>query len=145
MQITSGWASELSRGENNKDVAPVSLVHSCYFSHVVQGYASQKKAYIATQGPMLNTVNDFWTMVWQEETPLIIMLTKLKERKEVLLYRCISILINKRFPSFQCLSWVLCPSEEISGDQCHCYIITSVHSHLQVSKIFRSLIKDSHL
>ncbi|XP_026568716.1 tyrosine-protein phosphatase non-receptor type 7 isoform X3 [Pseudonaja textilis] len=46
------------------------------------GYASQKKTYIATQGPMLNTVNDFWTMVWQEETPLIVMLTKLKERKE---------------------------------------------------------------
>lgn len=32
---------------------------------------------------MPNTINDFWTMVWQEEVPLIIMLTKLKEEKEV--------------------------------------------------------------
>nr|XP_034958880.1 tyrosine-protein phosphatase non-receptor type 7-like isoform X2 [Zootoca vivipara] len=31
---------------------------------------------------MLNTVNDFWTMVWQEGAPLIVMLTKLKEAKE---------------------------------------------------------------
>uniref|UniRef100_A0A8D2Q776 protein-tyrosine-phosphatase n=2 Tax=Varanus komodoensis TaxID=61221 RepID=A0A8D2Q776_VARKO len=31
---------------------------------------------------MLNTVNDFWAMVWQEEAPLIVMLTKLKEEKE---------------------------------------------------------------
>ncbi|KAG8131941.1 hypothetical protein E2320_009836 [Naja naja] len=51
-------------------------------ANYIRGYASQKKTYIATQGPMLNTVNDFWTMVWQEETPLIVMLTKLKERKE---------------------------------------------------------------
>ncbi|XP_007430102.1 tyrosine-protein phosphatase non-receptor type 7 isoform X1 [Python bivittatus] len=51
-------------------------------ANYIRGYAGQKKAYIATQGPMLNTVNDFWTMVWQEETPLIVMLTKLKERKE---------------------------------------------------------------
>lgn len=32
---------------------------------------------------MPNTVNDFWAMVWQEEVPLIVMLTKLKEEKEV--------------------------------------------------------------
>lgn len=32
---------------------------------------------------MLNTVTDFWEMVWQEEVPLIVMITKLQERKEV--------------------------------------------------------------
>lgn len=32
---------------------------------------------------MLNTVTDFWEMVWQEEAPLIVMITKLQERKEV--------------------------------------------------------------
>ncbi|XP_003220623.1 tyrosine-protein phosphatase non-receptor type 7 isoform X1 [Anolis carolinensis] len=55
----------------------------CYINaNYIRGYAGQEKAYIATQGPMLNTVNDFWTMVWQEESPLIVMLTKLKEEKE---------------------------------------------------------------
>lgn len=48
-----------------------------------QGYAGQPREYIATQGPMLNTVTDFWEMVWQEEAPLIVMITKLQERKEV--------------------------------------------------------------
>lgn len=32
---------------------------------------------------MLNTVIDFWEMVWQEEVPLIVMITELQERKEV--------------------------------------------------------------
>ncbi|XP_033008997.1 tyrosine-protein phosphatase non-receptor type 7 isoform X2 [Lacerta agilis] len=52
-------------------------------ANYIRGYAGQEKAYIATQGPMLNTVNDFWTMVWQEGAPLIVMLTKLKEEKEL--------------------------------------------------------------
>lgn len=50
---------------------------------LLQGYGGQDKAYIATQGPMPNTVSDFWEMVWQEEAPLIIMLTQLREGKEV--------------------------------------------------------------
>lgn len=32
---------------------------------------------------MPNTVSDFWEMVWQEEATLIIMLTQLREGKEV--------------------------------------------------------------
>lgn len=36
---------------------------------------------------MLNTVTDFWEMVWQEQAPLIVMITELQERKEVPLTR----------------------------------------------------------
>lgn len=32
---------------------------------------------------MVNTVNDFWQMAWQEESPVIVMITKLKEKNEV--------------------------------------------------------------
>lgn len=49
----------------------------------LQGYNGQEKVYIATQGPMPNTVSDFWEMVWQEGVSLIIMLTQLQEGKEV--------------------------------------------------------------
>lgn len=36
--------------------------------------------YIATQGPMENTVLDFWRMIQQENSTLIIMLTTIIER-----------------------------------------------------------------
>ncbi|CAM5120151.1 unnamed protein product [Natator depressus] len=51
-------------------------------ANYIQGYAGHAREYIATQGPMLNTVVDFWQMVWQEGAPLIVMITKLKEGKE---------------------------------------------------------------
>ena len=34
------------------------------------------RSWIVTQGPMDHTVEDFWQMVWQEDTRLIVMLTK---------------------------------------------------------------------
>lgn len=36
--------------------------------------------YIATQGCMPNTVNEFWKMVWQENTRIIVMTTREEER-----------------------------------------------------------------
>ncbi|NWT02332.1 PTN7 phosphatase, partial [Mionectes macconnelli] len=51
-------------------------------ANYITGYAGRPREYIATQGPMLHTVSDFWEMVWQEEAPLIVMITELQERKE---------------------------------------------------------------
>ncbi|KAL4705939.1 hypothetical protein ACJJTC_017521 [Scirpophaga incertulas] len=36
--------------------------------------------YIATQGPLASTVGDFWQMVWESESSLVVMLTVLCER-----------------------------------------------------------------
>ncbi|XP_007665796.2 tyrosine-protein phosphatase non-receptor type 7 [Ornithorhynchus anatinus] len=51
-------------------------------ANYIRGYDGQEKVYIATQGPMPNTVSDFWEMVWQEKAPIIVMLTQLHEGKE---------------------------------------------------------------
>jgi len=50
--------------------------------YVLKGY-NNETAFIATQGPKAATVNDFWLMVWQEGSVVIVMLTKLKEKGKV--------------------------------------------------------------
>jgi len=39
--------------------------------------------YIATQGPLSSTCLDFWYMIWEQESPLVIMLTTVVERGRV--------------------------------------------------------------
>uniref|UniRef100_A0A3Q3W3C2 Receptor-type tyrosine-protein phosphatase epsilon n=1 Tax=Mola mola TaxID=94237 RepID=A0A3Q3W3C2_MOLML len=42
----------------------------------------EKNKFIAAQGPKLETVADFWQMIWEQKSATIVMLTNLKERKE---------------------------------------------------------------
>lgn len=51
-------------------------------ANYIPGYKHGKE-YIATQGPLPETRNDFWKMVLQQKCPIIVMLTQCNERRRV--------------------------------------------------------------
>lgn len=51
-------------------------------ANYVNGY-DKERSYIATQGPLPETFADFWRMVWEEQSLMIVMLTNLEERSRV--------------------------------------------------------------
>uniref|UniRef100_A0A8C2BCI8 protein-tyrosine-phosphatase n=1 Tax=Cyprinus carpio TaxID=7962 RepID=A0A8C2BCI8_CYPCA len=44
----------------------------------IDGYR-QQRAYIGTQGPLAETVEDYWRMLWEHNSTIVVMLTKLRE------------------------------------------------------------------
>ncbi|CAB1413273.1 unnamed protein product [Pleuronectes platessa] len=51
-------------------------------ANYIPGYKHVKE-YIATQGPLPETRNDFWKMVLQQKCPIVVMLTQCTERRRV--------------------------------------------------------------
>lgn len=80
--------SFLSRNDNNTtDKLDSDYINANYIKLVDEETIGRQtkpvphsKIYIATQGPLPNTVNDFWWMVWQEKSDCILMVTKEIER-----------------------------------------------------------------
>ncbi|XP_039721411.1 tyrosine-protein phosphatase non-receptor type 5 isoform X2 [Pteropus medius] len=61
---------------------PDDSLNSYINANYIRGYGGEEKVYIATQGPIVSTVGDFWRMVWQEHTPIIVMITNIEEMNE---------------------------------------------------------------
>jgi len=45
---------------------------------VIQGYRA-RRSYIATQGPLADTTEDFWRMLWEHNSNIIVMLCTLRD------------------------------------------------------------------
>lgn len=51
-------------------------------ANYIDGYRKQN-AYIATQGALPETFGEFWRMIWEQRSAIIVMMTKLEERSRV--------------------------------------------------------------
>jgi len=58
---------------------PSSTPGSDYINaNYIDGY-KKRAAYIACQGPLDSTIEDFWTMVWEQDISIIVMVTRVEE------------------------------------------------------------------
>ncbi|GAA6087360.1 receptor-type tyrosine-protein phosphatase C isoform X2, partial [Tachysurus ichikawai] len=64
------------------DYNRVSLSHGGTDDYInasfIEGYKETNK-YIAAQGPKEETIGDFWTMIWEQKTSIIVMVTRCEE------------------------------------------------------------------
>lgn len=75
-----GWKEGRKREERRKWSIRLSAVVTFQSE---EDLGIEAKTYIATQGCLPSTLADFWWMVWQENTRVIVMTTKEVERGKV--------------------------------------------------------------
>uniref|UniRef100_H2YZU5 protein-tyrosine-phosphatase n=1 Tax=Ciona savignyi TaxID=51511 RepID=H2YZU5_CIOSA len=78
------YANVISYDHSRLTLSPIDGVPGSDYinANYISGFRRQN-AYIATQGPMRETVSDFWRMVWEQRSSIICMMTKCEERCKV--------------------------------------------------------------
>lgn len=103
-----------------------------------QGYNSRKE-FIAAQGPLPTTVNEFWRMIWEKNVQTLVMLTRCNEQGRVSantntapssnmnVYTC-----GNTMSSFVLATVLLCVNTEyliLYVNECILHVKTMVHIH----------------
>lgn len=58
----------------------------------IQGGGSERD-FICTQGPLPNTIADFWRMVWEQNVRIVVMVTALKHKDIVRHLFCVFVCV----------------------------------------------------
>nr|XP_015839780.1 PREDICTED: tyrosine-protein phosphatase Lar-like isoform X7 [Tribolium castaneum] len=77
--ITHFNISVFSENQTENHIIHTLEVLNYSFTYIHIGY-NMPRAYIATQGPKISTVDDFWRMIWQEIVQHIVMLANIYEQ-----------------------------------------------------------------
>ncbi|KAJ3414971.1 hypothetical protein HDV05_005802 [Chytridiales sp. JEL 0842] len=86
--VTPANASSIPANERMSDYINASYLNTCVDFNVNTKKARYPgQTYISTQGPLAETVGDFWGMVWDQNSYVIVMLTKEEERGRIKCYR----------------------------------------------------------
>lgn len=81
-RYSTSAAYDHSRVKLNIDDVTDKLQTDYINANWIDGYDA-KQRYIATQGPLPHTVNDFWRMIWQTDARIVVMLTNLVDNGKV--------------------------------------------------------------
>ena len=92
--------NEQSEKQSNNGLDPCGLCLKLVAeSHLSFRGVSHLPSYLSSAvGPLMETFDDFWRMIWEQMTSIIVMLTKLEERGRVSIFS--PLLLLKKIVSF---------------------------------------------
>uniref|UniRef100_A0A8C4QMN3 protein-tyrosine-phosphatase n=1 Tax=Eptatretus burgeri TaxID=7764 RepID=A0A8C4QMN3_EPTBU len=83
-KVKNRYANVIAYDHSRVILAPIEGIPGSDYinANYLDGYR-RHNAYIGTQGPLAETFGDFWRMVWEQRSTIIVMLTRLEERGRV--------------------------------------------------------------
>uniref|UniRef100_A0A4W3JE29 Receptor-type tyrosine-protein phosphatase epsilon n=1 Tax=Callorhinchus milii TaxID=7868 RepID=A0A4W3JE29_CALMI len=121
-------------------IIPCKISISIYIYIIyIKGYR-QKHYFIATQGPLSITVEDFWKMIWDNKSHTIVMLTELREREQE---KCFQYWPSENTVTFENYTIELKTDNVSDAFSVRDFLLTNI-SYLAKGKMKNRLIRQFH-